>query len=224
MGARCVRAVRRSVRRRDSRVVGFWSEAAVSDEGALEAGGVVTRGPRVNDHRKPMCVTSRGQPYSVAYLLALLKFLGVYARLALLLLFLSRSLSFFFSLSFSFFLSLSIFAIVPSPSTSGEASQPKREKEREPTLPISTTTDGSAGDHFSCLTSVMKRFLPSSFTLPIYRFNYRLVARRSRSREILVGGGYNEKISEAGPYGDVKSDLICRTAILIDDKRFVRAL
>lgn len=34
---------------RSLKMVGFWSEAAVF-RGVLEAGGVVTRGPRVNDH------------------------------------------------------------------------------------------------------------------------------------------------------------------------------
>jgi len=95
----------------------------------------------------------------------------------------------------------------------------EREREREIMLPIYHYRSGSAGDHFSRFTSVMKRFLPSSFTLPIYRFNYRLVARRdARTRE-----SRRLEKCRAGSWNDVKSDLICPTTILIGNKRFVRS-
>lgn len=55
----------------DSRVVGFWSARLryPTRRVPLKRAGSSLAGPRVNDHRKPMCVTSRGsEPYSVALL------------------------------------------------------------------------------------------------------------------------------------------------------------
>lgn len=71
------------------KMVGFWSEAAVF-RGVLEAGGVVTRGPRVNDHPRgsarvlarglPVSYTATTQlytyPYTVTFLLLLLLLLA----------------------------------------------------------------------------------------------------------------------------------------------------
>lgn len=73
MDARCVRAVRAAVyaAEEDSRVVGFWSARLryPTRRVPLKRAGSSLAGPRVNDHRKPMCVTSRGsEPYSVALL------------------------------------------------------------------------------------------------------------------------------------------------------------
>lgn len=74
MDARCgVRAVRVAVyaAEEDSRVVGFWSARLryPTRRVPLKRAGSSLAGPRVNDHRKPMCVTSRGsEPYSVALL------------------------------------------------------------------------------------------------------------------------------------------------------------
>lgn len=60
---------------RSLKMVGFWSEAAVT-KGVLEAGGVVTRGLRVNDHQDPCVLGSRGL---ITYLtLILLNFLHLY--------------------------------------------------------------------------------------------------------------------------------------------------
>lgn len=89
----------RSRRRWRGWVVGFWSaEAAVRRGGCPWSGrGRHSQGPRVNDHRKPMCVTNQpGEPYSIALLTRTTYVSGcVCASLA------SLSLSLFLSLSLS---------------------------------------------------------------------------------------------------------------------------
>lgn len=89
---------------------------------------------------------------------------------------------------------------------------------RKPTLPIyhypPVEAPADRRPLLLPLTSVMKRLLPSSFTLPIYRFNYRLMARCSRSPSC--------KNPRPDHTATLKRDLIRQASILIDDKRFVR--
>jgi len=182
---------RRSIRRRDSRmvVVGFWSARLryPTRRVPLKRAGSSLAGPRVNDHRKPMCVTSQGpKPCSVSSLTR------------------TTQVSRCVCASLAASLSLRVLAVFLLGRHREKERRSKRERQerRETTLLIHHYRGGSASDHFSCFTSVMKRFLPSSFTLPIYRFNYRLVARCERARD----SRWLEKWTRAGSWNDVKSD------------------
>lgn len=173
----------------DSRVVGFWSARLryPTRRVPLKRAGSSLAGPRVNDHRKPMCVTSRGsEPYSRSFTYSHYLSFWVCMRVSHADLPLPHPLALFSS----------------SASSRGKHHRGPREKTYLAHLPATTHRRWKCrptGDHFSCLTSVMKRLLPSSFTLPIYRFNYRLVlARRSRS-----SSGKNPKLDHTATLGAI---------------------
>lgn len=151
IGSRCVAYAAEEMARPGSRVL-VRGGCGIRRGGCPWSGrGRHSLGPRVNDHRKLTCVTSREKPYSVALLTRTTSVSGcvcaLLASLSLSLFSLSCRLS-----SFSWSITL--------------------RSTREATLPISNHHRWKHWPLLSRLTSVMKRFLPSSFILSIYRFNY----------------------------------------------------
>lgn len=181
------------------KIAGFWSARLryPTRRVPLKRAGSSLAGPRVNDHRKPMCVTSRGS--------------GPYSR------------SFTYSHYLSFWVCMRVSRWSPSPPPPRpsplRAPAPRGKHHRGPreNLPCPSTTTHRwkrrpTGDHFSLALRVLWNdscLLPSRCQfIGLITASWLAVLARKKSK--------------AGSYGDVKSDLIRRAVILIDDKRFVR--
>jgi len=91
--------------------------------------------------------------------------------------------------------------------------------ERKPTLPIYQPLPAGGSADRPATTSLALRVLWNDSCLLPSR--YQFIGLITASWRAVLANLVEQK-SKAGSYGDVKSDLIRRTAILIDDKRFVR--